>query len=239
MKKATRQPILASALVLLFCVPHIALGVKVTTGTVRPPNNNCSGARSLTGDVKDLAFNTNRATFDGPGHCMESPNIWYKYHATGSGPVTVSLLGSSFDTKLAVYGRVNCYPARTALIECNDDFGDSLNSQITFQATAGRDYLIEVGGYDSETGQGVLNISAEGEPPPPPSKDDCAHAIPVGEVTNLAFDTTDATFDGTGLCMNSPNIWYCYTASCTGQVTVSLAGSSYDTMLAVYNGCEC
>ncbi|KPK72366.1 MAG: hypothetical protein AMJ79_15770 [Phycisphaerae bacterium SM23_30] len=39
--------------------------------------------------------------------------------------------------------------------------------------------------------------------------------------------------------MRSPNIWYCYTATCTGNVTVSLAGSSYDTMLAVYDGCEC
>ena len=73
------------------------------------------------------------------------------------------------------------------------------------------------------------------------SNDECQYAEPVGEVTELAFDTTDAKFDGPGICMTSPNIWYCYTASCTGEATVSLCGSSYDTMLAVYNGgdCEC
>jgi len=238
MKKVRRQPMLACALVLLFCASHVALGVTVAHSVVRPPNNNCDRAQSV-GDVKDLAFDTSGATFDGPGHCMASPNIWYHYHAAGSGAVTVSLGGSSFDTKLAVYDRDNCYPALAAMIECNDDFGNSLNSQITFQATAGSEYLIEVGGYNSdEVGPGVLNIVSDLTTPPAP-KDDCVNAISIGDVTDLAFDTTDATFDGPGLCMNSPNIWYCYTASCTGDATVSLAGSSFDTMLAVHNGCEC
>ena len=74
---------------------------------------------------------------------------------------------------------------------------------------------------------------------PPASKDNCVNAISIGDVADLTFDTRNATFDGPGLCLISANIWYCYTASCTGDVTVSLAGSSYDTMLAVYNGCQC
>ena len=75
--------------------------------------------------------------------------------------------------------------------------------------------------------------------PFPSSKDNCENAQSVGDVKDQPFETTGATFDGPGLCMISPNIWYCYTVSCTGDVTVSLAGSSFDTMLAVYEGCEC
>lgn len=71
------------------------------------------------------------------------------------------------------------------------------------------------------------------------SHDDCQYAAPISDVELLAFDTTDATIDGPGQCMLSPNIWYCYTAPCAGQVTVSLCGSQYDTMLAVYKGCVC
>ncbi len=201
-------------------------------------NVECSKARPVD-DVNDLPFDTSCATFDGTGHCMTSPNIWYRYHAAGSGAVTVSLRGSSFDTKLAVYEGGNCYPAPDAMIECNDDFDNRLTSQITFQATAGNEYLIEVGGYNAdEVGLGVLNIVSDLAPPSAP-KDDCVNAMPIGDANDLVFDTRDATFDGAGLCTGSPNIWYCYTASCTGDVTVSLAGSSYDTMLAVYNGCEC
>ena len=71
------------------------------------------------------------------------------------------------------------------------------------------------------------------------SNDDCDRAHPIGDVTNLRFNTRGSTLDGPALCMASPNIWYCYTAPCTGEVTVSLLGSSYDTMLAVYDGCGC
>ena len=60
-----------------------------------------------------------------------------------------------------------------------------------------------------------------------PSNDDCANAKAVGNVTDLPFDTTEATIDGPGHYFTSPNVWYCYTASCTGCATVSLLGSSF------------
>ncbi len=74
---------------------------------------------------------------------------------------------------------------------------------------------------------------------PMPPNDNCENAYGIGDVTNLAFDTTAATFDGNGACVTSPNIWYRYTASCSGTTTISLFGSSYDTMLAVYSGSTC
>ena len=208
--------------------------------TTQPINDDCSTAKQITtGVVVDLPFNTICATFDGPGHFFTSPNLWYLYMAGSTGEVTVSLLGSEFDTALVVYDTGDCYPESGDIIERNDDFGGFLQSQITFQATGGNLYLFEVLGYDSdEVGEGVLTISSEGEPPAS-NNDDCYNAKPIAEVTDLPFDTTSATDDGPHHCMNSPNIWYCYTASCTGEVIVSLAGSSYDTMLAVYDGCDC
>jgi len=205
-----------------------------------PPSNNddCANAQAI-GDVKDRAFDTRNKTFDGPGLCMTSPNIWYCYTASCTGNVTVSLLGSSYDTKLAVYNHCTPNPTTSRMIACNDDFPPSHQSQITFPSTAGNKYLIEVGGYGSATGQGILNVSCQPTTPPPSNNDNCANARAIGDVKDLAFDTRSKTFDGPGLCMRSPNIWYCYTASCTGNATVSLLGSSYDTMLAVYNGCGC
>ncbi len=202
-----------------------------------PSNNQCANAQPV-GDVTNLSFDTRNATFDGRGLCMRSPNIWYCYTASCTGNVTVSLLGSSYDTMLAVYNGCECDPASSDLIRCNDDFGNQLQSQITFAATAGSQYLIEIGGYGSETGQGVLNIKCDGLPGGP-SNDRCANARAVGDVTNLQFDTRNATFDGPGHCMSGPNLWYRYAATCTGQAIVSLCGSSFDTVLAVYKGWEC
>ncbi len=80
-----------------------------------------------------------------------------------------------------------------------------------------------------------IEISA-GEPP---SNDRCDRALPVGEVLDLAFSTTKATADGPGDPIRGPNIWYCYTPSRTGEAILSLYGSKYDTMMAVYHGCAC
>jgi hypothetical protein len=148
------------------------------------------------------------------------------------------LLYRLYDTMLAAYDGCECYPASDKLIECNDDFALGTDSQITFAAIAGNQYLIEVGGYASETGHGLLTVSCEGIVITVPNNN-CANAKPIGDVTDLPFDTDAATFDGFGYCMSSPNIWYCYTASCTGNVTVALSGTSYDTMLATYDGCAC
>jgi len=57
------------------------------------------------------------------------------------------------------------------------------------------------------------------------------------------FDTTSSTNDGpTPSCGGgtAPNdIWYTYTASCTGTATATLCGSSFDTRLAVYADAVC
>jgi hypothetical protein len=97
--------------------------------------------------------------------------------------------------------------------------------------------MIEVGGAGSATGAGQLNISCSADPIP--SNDECASATEIGDVTDLAFDTTHATFDGDGACLTSPNVWYAYTAPCTGTTTADLFGSSFDTMLGVHSGTAC
>jgi len=130
-------------------------------------NDSCENAMPV-GNVTNLAYDTSNATFDGPGHCMDTPNLWYRYTATKTGPVTVTLEGDSYlvDPKLAIYDGASCYPAFDALIECNDDrYPDTgiWDSQITFTATEGRQYLIEVGSRaDDEGGPGTMTIADSG-----------------------------------------------------------------------------
>jgi hypothetical protein len=337
-----------------------------------PENDDCSAATPI-GDVTDLAFSTATATPDNTGYTT-GPNIWYCYTASCDGKATVSLCGSSYDTKVAAYDGCSC-TLGTAL-STNDDFC-SVQSQIQFNVVKDNTYLIEVGGYSTASGDGLLNVSCEetgpanpgdncsdplkidiptlpytdlgqttcgrgddynntcmgsydgGEdivyevtvaeavdvditldpkgttytgiglfdlcpadpsascidqstnygsdahgmtcvhlepgvyylmidtyPSPDcipdfdltisaatgceaPENDDCANATEIGDVTDLAFNTDNATFDGPGGCQTAPNLWYVYTASCTGEATVGLCGSDYDTKMAVYDGAGC
>ena len=77
--------------------------------------------------------------------------------------------------------------------------------------------------------------------------DNCENPTSViGEVTD--FTTEGATTDGPdeptacdffGYTHIESDIWFCYEATCTGELVVSLCGSAYDSKMAVYDGCEC
>ncbi|MBN2055413.1 PPC domain-containing protein, partial [bacterium] len=128
----------------------------VSVEDVSVPNDDCDNATAID-EVTDLAFDTTYATFDGGGICMTGPNLWYCFTSPCDGLVQVSLLGSGYDTKLAVYDGCGCDPPGTEL-DCNDDFS-GLQSLISFEAVQGQSYLIEVGGYSTHVGQGILNVS--------------------------------------------------------------------------------
>jgi hypothetical protein len=140
-------------------------------GLEPPANDNCAD-RIAVGEVCQLAFNTLGATTDGPPHvaCEDgfadqqvSQDIWYNYTPSCDGDVTVSLCGSSYDTKLAVYDGCSCDVSDANLIDCEDDTC-GLQSEITFAAKAGNCYKIRVGGFGAAAGSGQLTISNSGAP---------------------------------------------------------------------------
>ncbi|MBN1805621.1 MAG: hypothetical protein JW837_10250 [Sedimentisphaerales bacterium] len=224
-----RLTIFVIILMLLLSISQVGIGAL-------PANDDVENAESI-GNVTDLTFDTTEATIDGPEGCMTSANIWYCYTATCTGSATISLCGSEFDTKLAVYYGCSSSPSSSDMIQCSDDFCDR-QSEVVVPVISGNKYLIEVGGYNIlESGSGVLNISCDDDPAYTPSNDDWFNSYSIGNVINLEFDTTHATFDGPGGAMTGPNIWFCYTAEQTCSVTVSLCGSDYDTKLAVYEDC--
>ena len=82
--------------------------------------------------------------------------VWYTLAGDGSS-VTLSLCGSSYDTKLAVYagacGDLGC-------VASNDDFCGT-SSELTFVANAGNTYYILVSGFSSAVGAFTMDIACE------------------------------------------------------------------------------
>lgn len=128
-------------------------------------NDSCATPTAISDGT--INFTTSDATTDGP----DEPNrcdffdyshvendIWFCYTATCTGTTVASLCGSSFDTKLAVYMGCDC-PAEDAM-QCSDDTcGLGAESRVTFQATAGDEYLIRIGGFEAAQGDGLLSMS--------------------------------------------------------------------------------
>ncbi len=76
------------------------------------------------------------------------------------------------------------------------------------------------------------------------NQDFCADAWVVTEGV-YEFDTTGATTDGLGHAscqfdgQTYNDIWFRFTPLCTGDLTIDLCGSDYDTDLVVYDTCDC
>jgi len=119
-----------------------------------PANDNCADATEI-GLVEELPFVTTRASQDEVGDCVYSNNVWYRFTAPSTGSFQAATCGSSFDTKMAVYDGGECESAE--MIDCNDDDCD-LGSQISFDATEGNEYLIELGGSGGTYGEGILTV---------------------------------------------------------------------------------
>jgi hypothetical protein len=232
----------------------------VVGGTTPPANDNCANAITIPNGT--VFFNTANATTDGPDACLFASqtqitkDIWFRYTSPNcETPVTLSTCGSGFDTKIAVYNNT-CPTTAGSQIACNDDSTTcgtgSLQSNLSFTATANTTYLIRVGGYNGASGTGSLSVNGEcapPPPPPPPGNDLCANAFwiadgsPVTASTGSTATQSAATFSGgipatCGNAGSSPDVWYKYRPITSGTVTVQTCGStgSYDTVLAAYSG---
>ena len=137
-----------------------------------PPNDNCSDAVGV--GVGTGAFSNQNAGTDGPvvppscivdGDNQVGSDIWFCHEAICTDTVVVSLCGSEYDTKMAVYEGCEC-PVDTP-IACGDDGcgqGLGIPSRLTFAAEAGQSYLIRIGGFAGAQGTGLLTIFCESDP---------------------------------------------------------------------------
>jgi subtilisin family serine protease len=195
-------------------------------------------ATGATGNATKEAGEPNHAGNAG-GH-----SIWFRWTAPSDGSITVDTVGSNYDTLLAAYtgSAVNGLTVRAS----NDDItsGSNVQSRITFSVLAGTTYHVAVDGWNGASGNVTLNWTFTGTGPPPPggpANDAFANGeLLSGTSGSTAGTTVDATKE-TGEPNHAGNpgghsVWYRWTAPASGLLTVNLAGSDFDTLLAVYTG---
>jgi hypothetical protein len=85
-------------------------------------------------------------------------SVWWRWPAPVSGPVSISTIGSSFDTLLAVYTGTGI--SNLVLVASNDDAEGTSQSDVSFQAVAGTEYQVAVDGFDGASGAIVLTLVA-------------------------------------------------------------------------------
>jgi hypothetical protein len=193
-----------TALVAAFAV-FLATGVSASA-TVAQPNDLFVNAQVLTGSSGTVTGSTAGATKEA-GEPSNAGNagghsIWYRWAAPASGTATIDLSGSTFDTTLGVYTGSSVSALTT--IASNDDASSTVTwSRVSFAATSGTTYSIEVDGYNDQFGSVTLNWSLAGAPAPAPAAapDTTITSGPAASTTStsasFSFTSTasGATFD--------------------------------------------
>jgi hypothetical protein len=200
--------------------------------------------------------------------------LWYQYVAPASGSVTISAKGSLFDTPpaggsvepldtvMAVYATTGT-PTTGNFVRCNDDASTSAPiqyaSQVTFTATAGVTYKIQIGAWRG------LDDGAGGATQPSDSATAGGDYVVASlnplvhdrrsNILGLSFGTTPAGQDnlGTGLDTDASNqptedtfcddsdeipsvvgstVWYRIVVPAPGDVTIT--AGPFDTVLQLY-----
>ncbi len=220
---------------------------RISIRSLLVPNDNCEDATPIAGGP--VIGTTLGATSDGSSTCTpvgtEAPDVWFSYTALCTGRIAINTCGSSFDTVLSVHA--GCPGSVANELACNDDTtggacASTPQSRVLVDVTAGQTYLIRVAGKGPGiVGSYILNLA-----PFAPANNACNNAIAIGNGT-ISFGTSGATTDGpnepagcnqNGYTHVDSDVWFRYTAACTGQATADLCASNFNTKVAIY-GANC
>jgi hypothetical protein len=206
-----------------------------------PSNDNFASAQVISGNTGAVVSSNANATKE-PGEPSHGGNpggasLWYSWQAPASGAATFTTTGSSFDTLLGVYtgGSVN---ALTTVAGNDDAGGGDLTSRVTFEAVAGTTYRIALDGFSGATGGAALNWSSV---PPAPENNDFANAQVISGGAGIVNGSNGGATKEPGEPNHGGNpggasVWYSWQAPANGLMTMTTAGSSFDTLLGVYTG---
>ena len=161
---------------------------------------------------------------------------WYGFAPATSSLVTIDLSGSTFDTVLGVY--TGSSVSQLSLIAKDDDSGDGATSKLTFNATAGQSYKIQIGNYNYSTGTirltwGVSTSCSYGYP----INDKWLDPIQISGSGTSCIETNDALWYTSGepfISYTDYSIWYVIKPTESTTVTLDLSGSNFDTFMSVH-----
>jgi len=169
-------------------------------------------------------------------------DLWYVFTPVTSDNYRIETCGANFDTVLSLFD--GCGGNELA---CNDNYTEGPSTGCTsnrsriasIALTAATPYYIRIAAPASAflSGTSTVNLSIFVAPAPAPN-DVCTNAAPAVVGVN-SLDTTEATNDWIAGCSTaqSRDVWFSYMAPQCGYIRVSTCGTSWNTVLSVYDMC--
>ncbi len=164
-------------------------------------------------------------------------SVWWSWTAPAGGVAVVDLDGTAFFPAVGIYTGHSV--AALTPVGTNGDGSGYLRRAATFVATAGTTYRIAVDGIGRSAGS--IAVGFPTSLVPLPTNDHFAAATLLAGANGRATGTNHTATRETGEPDHAGNpgvgsVWWTWTAPANGTYRWSTAGSTFDTLLAVYTG---
>jgi hypothetical protein len=199
--------------------------------------------------VTGPGLGTNGSNFNTAG----IPGVWYSINVPTNQTIYLDTLSGlnptmqtnppGYDTKIAVFTGGCC--SLTGVTINDDIVSGTFRSKVGFRAQANVTYLIWIGGFSStDVGPFELAVSCTSQV----ANDDCAAAAVIGPNNGSVNGTMDgATGEPSNYATNVMatcstsfsyfDVFYTYTAPCSGTLGVNLTCSPMNTVLSIHSAC--
>ena len=218
-------------------------------GERSPSNDDFAAARKLDAFLPWYAVGTTAMAGSEPGEpdhagVAGGHSVWFSWTAGSTGPVAVSTCtadpdAADLDTLLAVY--TGAAVGALTPVAGNDDSAaagcENSDSAVEIAAVAGTTYDIAIDGKAGTSGGFQLRIEGA------EANDEFASARSLGSFGLPTWGTSSNRF--AGVQSGEPDhaggpggasVWFMWTATASGPVSVDTCESRIDTLLAVYTG---
>jgi subtilisin family serine protease len=170
------------------------------------------------------------------GHNSGGASLWWTWTAPINSSVTITTIGSTYDTTLGIYAGDEI--SNLITIASNDEIhgGQAPASKVIFDASAGTSYHIAIDGFHGAVGYYELVLTTVH-----PANDDFAARTTIQgtaatiSATNVHGTKEPGEPDHAGIAGDS-SLWWSWTAPADLITSISTEGTDFDTMLAVYTG---
>ena len=166
-------------------------------------------------------------------------SVWYKFVPTSTGTLTVDTTGSAFDTVLSAFSGSTI--ANLTAITYNDDYAGALTSSINFTAIAGTTYYLRIHSWGAARGAIKLNWSQVASCSGTVAGDlFCSPVVRTGNTQTTSTDNANASLEqnepSSSLGSDSGSIWYTFTPTADGSLTLSTTGNTSPSSVSVFLG---
>tara|TARA_R110002126_G_scaffold6119_7_gene32221 strand:+ start:3080 stop:5338 length:2259 start_codon:yes stop_codon:yes gene_type:complete len=232
--------------------------LNINLTTTLPTHDDCFTARVISGPGAFAIDTTNATTslYGDPGQvgpCFVgemASDVFFQWTAVTGGDVQFRLSGTTVnDTVLRLHAGAGC---GSTCVASDEDSGSGLDARLQVSGVQpGDTFLVQCGSaLATDVGLATLEI---GPWAPPPAHNTCSAPLVIAGFGSFAFDNLDATtssFMGSNpdaLCSATApgttgvarDLFFTWTAPCTGTAVLHTCNSDYIASVSVYAGDDC